>query len=610
MKNLKTYVGSTKDLRKRLTQHNGGTSISTKADKPWRVAYYEAFAQESLARMREKRLKYDGNAMRELKKRIGLRNKSGAARGFSTLEMMIAMAVMVMILSAVILVSFSNQGALVGGETNAEAMTKAQALLEQEQQLARKDFRLVNSFATTTDGIYKKWTFVEPWSSDPYSMKKVSTFVTWEDQRKITRSLILTTLLSDFTNAVGGDTCSSAPVGDWSAPQGTDYKLDSSAGELLAPAGLPVGETYTVGGLDAYRGKLYVGAAQTSASNDHTFFVFGIPNPPQKPAYIGSLDTSSAGSGLSGINAVQAGNTVLVPAVIGVPHSYVYVANGYKSNFDSCTTAAGPAGGSCAQMQVIDVTDPTTPTVAANFKFATSSTSVPNTLPYVNGNIGGANPGQAVGSAIFYRDGNVYLGLAKTASGPEFHIIDVHNPSNPIFVGSYPVGASIESIYVRGKYAYLATDNDAQDLIVLDIGTDPANPSLVSGVFNPGGLNGGSRTYAVGDALYFGKKDASGPAEFYKLDITNTASGIPTPSMADRKVIGASVMGLIIRDTLAFLVTAATKQLQILDLTNLAAAPATLTLPGTGAGLECELNYLYAGSNSGGNGYISVIKPS
>ncbi len=66
------YIGSTKDLIERLKEHNNGNVFSTKRYKPWIVYYYEAYPLEKLARMREKKLKYGGNAVRELKKRLDL----------------------------------------------------------------------------------------------------------------------------------------------------------------------------------------------------------------------------------------------------------------------------------------------------------------------------------------------------------------------------------------------------------------------------------------------------------------------------------------------------------------------------------------------------------
>ena len=72
------YIGSTNDLKRRLKEHNDGVEISTKRYIPWVLYYYEAYLTEKLVRIREKKLKYNGNAIRELKKRIGLSdNKKG-----------------------------------------------------------------------------------------------------------------------------------------------------------------------------------------------------------------------------------------------------------------------------------------------------------------------------------------------------------------------------------------------------------------------------------------------------------------------------------------------------------------------------------------------------
>lgn len=66
------YIGSTNNLDRRLQQHNQGKVFSTKPYLPWDLVYYEAYKNEQLAKLREKKLKYHGNAIRELKKRIGL----------------------------------------------------------------------------------------------------------------------------------------------------------------------------------------------------------------------------------------------------------------------------------------------------------------------------------------------------------------------------------------------------------------------------------------------------------------------------------------------------------------------------------------------------------
>jgi putative endonuclease len=69
--NNKLYKGSTKDLRKRLKEHNNGKVIYTKSGKPWDLIYYEAFVNKNLARKTEIFYK-KSQGRRQLKKKLGL----------------------------------------------------------------------------------------------------------------------------------------------------------------------------------------------------------------------------------------------------------------------------------------------------------------------------------------------------------------------------------------------------------------------------------------------------------------------------------------------------------------------------------------------------------
>jgi len=69
-KDGKIYTGSTKDLRKRLQQHNKGLSTYTKGKGPFDIIYYEACLLEEKARSRELFLK-SGMGKRYLRNRLG-----------------------------------------------------------------------------------------------------------------------------------------------------------------------------------------------------------------------------------------------------------------------------------------------------------------------------------------------------------------------------------------------------------------------------------------------------------------------------------------------------------------------------------------------------------
>ena len=107
------YVGSTNKLKKRLAEHNNGQTISTRRYRPWSLMYIEGYISEQNARIREQKLKHHGNAMKEVKRRIGLlpskqrvSKKSGA--GFTLIELLISIAI-VGILSALMFSNFSQE---------------------------------------------------------------------------------------------------------------------------------------------------------------------------------------------------------------------------------------------------------------------------------------------------------------------------------------------------------------------------------------------------------------------------------------------------------------------------------------------------------------------
>jgi hypothetical protein len=463
-------------------------------------------------------------------------NAYRAGRGFSTVEMLIAMSVLVISLSAIILVSFGTQSILVDSQTNSEAISKAQEFLEKEQSLARKDFKLVNPRATSTEDIYKIKVDVESQPDSDFLTKKVTATVSWPDQYNRGLNIKLSAFITNFENAVGGDTCDSVLSGNWANPDISNIFV----GNTNSNASLSV---------DAYKKKLYAAISEANATDASTIFVYDLDNP-KNPILKSSIDNGDTKAGINDIHATD---------------GYLYVAK-----------ATGSASG---QMQIFDISGWTPVQVGYDFK--------------VDGATG-------IGKSIFYKDGYIYLGLTAD-SGPELHIIDVHSPSNPFEVGSYSVGSDINAIYVKGKNVYLATSNN-KELVVLDI-SNPTSPVQADSFNDPGSGNGKS-LYLVGDRLYLGKTADSGNPELY---ILNNPEHSPI-SASSSLGISSSVNGLLVRDYLTFLIT--NSQFQIWNTDNyLNIVPKySYSLTGIGSSLDCEGNYLYAGSVDASNrAYLSVI---
>jgi prepilin-type N-terminal cleavage/methylation domain-containing protein len=514
-------------------------------------------------------------------------------KGFSTLELMIAMAIIVMVLSAVVMTSFGSQAFLVNSQTNEEAMKIAQKMIEQEEGLTRKDFNLVNATTnneTDTTGYCPTITvngtelkFIRYSAEDvyceridvnektpEYTTKEVTARVTWKDERGNWKDddhmMKLTTLVTNFNSAEGNDTCNSSLSGDWTNPK-IEY-IPTLSGKKITD-------------IDAYRGKLYVTVNNTSGNTDSTLFVFNIdtssdPNNP-KLTLIDSVDNSTVSAGLN--------------AVVVAGH-YVYVANGYGADFNTCAV-----GGNCAQLQIFDIN---------NLHAAPINLKIPGVF---------GKGGQSIGDSIFYKNNYIFLGLAKTgvnpdtgaSNGPEFNIIDVHNPLHPFLVSgnSYSVGNAVNSIYVKNQYAYLATPNNNQELTVLDL--DDMSKSVKYDT--PGNSGNGKSIYTVGDNLYLGKTVSSTNNEFMVLNNSYPLyinKNNPSPASMD---IGASVNGLIVRDYLAFLLT--NNELNIVNIKNpenITNFTSPVNLPNSSSSgsssIDCEGNYIYAATNSNGGLYI------
>ena len=70
-KDGKLYTGCTRQLRKRLHEHNSGLNLSTKGRGPFELIYFEGCKSRESALEREKQLK-SGHGKRYLKSRLGV----------------------------------------------------------------------------------------------------------------------------------------------------------------------------------------------------------------------------------------------------------------------------------------------------------------------------------------------------------------------------------------------------------------------------------------------------------------------------------------------------------------------------------------------------------
>ena len=344
--------------------------------------------------------------------------------GFSTVEILIAFAVLSFSLVAIISMVFGGQSLALDARTDDEAAHKAQDLLEATRASSTLDFALVQPIAPVADvdTTYTKSldvNMIDSWT------KKVTSNVSWNAEGGRISTVTLTTLLTDPSGFINNNTCGavlSNPVG-WKNPQ--HYEKIST--DIVNQAAGNNSNGLGIADMAVLNQRLYI-AAHTSANNDANFYITDLPansaDWPTHQGYRGSMDTNQNGAGgLAAITAATINNT-----------PYVFIAN---TNIISTN----------GHLQVVDVSNPIptgwNPPIARYRLPAISTTKF--------------------GRSIFYHDGYIYLGLVGNASGgAEFNIIDVRNPLNPSRVGGYATGGhTVNSVFVKDNYAYITTANNA-----------------------------------------------------------------------------------------------------------------------------------------------------
>lgn len=458
-------------------------------------------------------------------------------RGFSLIEILIAIAVLTLSISAVILLVFANQNMKIDVLTNNEGVSKAQELIEGLRAKSRQNFSSVVTVAPAADGIYTKGAVVT--DIDLFT-KLITTTVTWAESAVRPITVKFATIVTDPQSAFGGDTCNPVLSGDWTDPQ------------LLGAA--DVGQNNGGTDADVFNKKAYV-TANAAAAGKHDFYIVDVSDPViSNLPVLGSINT---GPGL---------------AAVHVAGTYAYTANLSRTG----------------QLQIIDISNATAPALIKSFKLT---------------NVTGSGS-QALGNSIYFKNKYVYIGLTKTATGPEFNIIDVSDPANPIWKGGYSLGHDINAIFVKGDYAYVASP-DNKELIVLDV-SNPTMPVLAGQLDLSDNSANGKSIAISGTIMFLGRTEGASPAT-KELQMINIADPL-NPVAGGSADVDSTINAVIIRTNLVFVVTADTNLgFQIWDTNTMSLYGSKNIQQTSTGGMDCEGNYVFVAQRS--NKALQIIGP-
>ena len=425
--------------------------------------------------------------------------------GFSTIEMLVAFAILSLAFTGILTVVFGNDNFAIDSQLNSEAMFYAERDLNEGRKQAENDFLGFSGFSGTADN-GRDETEVEV--EGITQCKNLLTSITsWNPTALRAQHVTLQTVVSSLEEFLRLDEdCADEPSGD------DDWKYPSSlSSQDFNPGGIPATN------VDFSDGYVYV-TTNSSPDARHDLWIVNVSDPDPLSLYV--VGSADIGAGLFAVD---------------VAGDYAYAANNATSG----------------QLMIINISDKANPMIVAT-----------STLNGVNPE--GSYPQARV---IFYYNNHVYVGTRETA-GPEFHIFSVDpadgaSPENPIQVGSRELNHTVRDIVVRGDYAYIATTGNQNELVMLNVSSPGSITPSFPGVgqpepwkFDADGNEDGTAVYVVGNKAYLGRvRTTGGRPNFYILDIADPESPISLGSDSTILNPNTEISGIVVAGHLAFFST-------------------------------------------------------
>lgn len=194
-------------------------------------------------------------------------------------------------------------------------------------------------------------------------------------------------------------------------------------------------------------------------------------------------------------------------------------------------------------------------------------------------------PKNGVANAVHAIPGKIFAGTGDNSSGVSYATVEVTNPPvNPptASVTNTFNGYKTNAMFGENNYAYLATDNNTKEIVIVDI---TSSTPTEEGVFNAPGNGNGDSIAVSGNTGFM----TSGNT-LYSFDLST--------KLGSRPVVGSlTLVGggkkIVVQGTLAYVVIdSSTTQLQIIDISN----PASMVVIGQALvnGLEGRDVYIKA----------------
>lgn len=197
--------------------------------------------------------------------------------------------------------------------------------------------------------------------------------------------------------------------------------------------------------------------------------------------------------------------------------------------------------------------------------------------------------------SVFHVGDRTYIGTLNFFGSPDFYIFDTSDLSKPRLISTLDLGAhtwaTVNSIYVVGQYAFLATTINGREFSVVDI-SDENNPHDVA-YFSTQTLTDATGVYVAGQYAYLTNLYKNNQKQIYIIDISNPLK----PDFVSRLDLEDSAYNLTFQNNNIFIASGKDDQeLQIIDTTDPEniAINYSFDLPGTNDAYDVYVKDNYA----------------
>ena len=416
-------------------------------------------------------------------------------KGQSVLEILIALGVIIVSVSAASMIFFGAQSSVVDAQLSGEAAYLAKEAIETARAEARGDFNSLTSSSSTKNEFLTETTIEDV----DDNTKRVTTRVSWQTDPLREQEVELVTYVTRWRDVVPppdtGDTGGGGLSGDWQNPR-TLGSIDLGPGNQATD-------------LDVVNKIVYI-SAEASAAAKPDFFIIDATDG-QNPFIVSSINTGPSLNAVdASLNYAYVGNReadrelqiinisnpsspslIVSYAVPGIDDSSSKgTAVFYTNNkvYLGTNKVVGP------EFHIIDVSNPGSPQLLGSYEVDDNVNDiyVRDGRAYLATDLGGAgliilgidNPSSItfLGQG-FSSDTNSVVNIngSLTVIGPaqDFYTVDTSNPANITTLGSINIGNIMNDMINRDYLVFLATSNSNREFQVINI-SNPNNPTLHS----------------------------------------------------------------------------------------------------------------------------------